>query len=580
MEIVKSEVIWNNLELKTSEGKRVISSISGSARAGKITAIMGPSGAGKTSFLNCLAGRFPLEMSLNGEIKINGADRNPKTWPHLVSYVCQQFHCYTWQTVRETLEFVASIKCRKSENAENRVEELLNILGLSGVQETLVGKLSGGERVRVSIGIELLGDPAILILDEPLSGLDSFNALGILALLRSIGKTTLLSVHQPSYKMLEHVDRIMLVCQGFSIVEGTLNECIEFFSSCGFEVPLNTTPTEFFLDILALDTSSKKMREESINRINMVKKEACLINQPFESTVFTRLSNYQVFQKQTGIKALLARLLISHSRDVKTLSIRAFQKFFVAIVFGSTFYSTGVIGASVFSFRGILTFLFQSEFFSVSSLVMSVFIEEKKIISRERMAGLYSGYKAYFSKFLGDFLITAFFSIPCNIFIYLMIGFSRDLKTLFEFLLIILAVIAYAISFGLTISTVTPTIQAAQALGVTFNVTSFLYSGAVSDLKSKSGIFHIACWLSPMHYAFRALAHNQLSRLENVTSSLPLKVSGKSTLDSFGMTGFGVYPCLFVLFLFSACVQFIGATLLHYKTSNNLKLLSTPKQQV
>lgn len=580
MESVKSEVVWNNLELKTREGKRVISSISGSARPGTVTAIMGPSGAGKTSFLNCLAGRVPLEMTLTGEIKINGADRNAKTWPRLVSYVCQQFHCYSWQTVRETLEFVAKIKCNKTEDVGKRIEELLNLLGLFGVQDTMVGKLSGGERVRVSIGIELLGDPAVLILDEPLSGLDSFNALGILALLRSIGKTTLLSVHQPSYKMLGHFDRIMLVCQGCSIVEGTLNECTEFFSSCGFEVPSNTTPTEFFLDILALDTSSKKMHEESVRKINLVKKEAFLIKQPFEPTVFTRLSNSQTFQKQTGVKALLARLLISHSRDVKTLSFRAFQKFFVAIVFGFTFYSTGVVGASVFSFRGVLTFLFQSEFFSVSGLVMSVFIEEKKIISRERMAGLYSGYNAYFSKFLGDFLLTAFFSIPCNIFIYLMIGFSKDLKTMLEFLLIILAVLTYAISLGLTISTVAPTIQAAQALGVTFNVTSFLYSGAISDLKSKSGIFHIFCWFSPMHYAFRALAHNQLSRLENVTTALPLKISGRNTLDSFGMSGFGVYPCLFVLLMFSACVQFIGATLLHYKTSNNLKLLAVPKQYV
>ncbi|ELA41812.1 uncharacterized protein VICG_01164 [Vittaforma corneae ATCC 50505] len=577
------EVIWNNLELRNDEGKRIISNTSGGIRSNTITAIMGPSGSGKTSLLSSIAGGNMPGMILNGEIKINGLERDPKTWPRLVSYVRQQVHCYEWQTVYETLYFVAKIKCKDHSDISGKVEELINLLGLTSSRDTFLINLSGGEKVRVSIGIELLGDPLVILLDEPLSGLDSFNALNILMLLKRIAnlnKAILITIHQPSYKMVEFFDSIILMCQGTSVFEGTVSGCIQFFEDCGFEVPPKATPTDFFLDVLALDTRTEKLHEESQKRIQIIIKEWNFIRQPKEPAVLTKIKTPKEYSTGTRYTILLARSIQNYYRNFNYLKVKIFQKLFTAFIFGSTFFNTGVIGANIFAFRGILTFICQSELFGVSNPIMNLFIEEKKIISRERMSGLYTGFEAYFSKFLTELLFNLLYSMPYNIIVYMFIGLRMNLKTMLEFLFIIFSILCYAISWGLTIGTLASTTQSAHALGVTFTVAFFLYSGAFSNPQSHPQFLRWLFWLSPIHYGYRALVHNQLSGIEDPENTDFLKVTGERTIKNFGMDGFGVLPSVLALFLFTACLQMVGSTVLHLRTSNNLRILKRANQTV
>lgn len=577
------EVIWSNLELRNDGGKRILASASGSIRPNTITAIMGPSGSGKTSLLSSIAGGNMPGMALKGEIKINGVERDPKTWPRLVSYVRQQVHCYEWQTVYETLYFVAKIKCKSHPDISGRVEELVNLLGLTSSRDTFLVNLSGGERVRVSIGIELLGDPLVILLDEPLSGLDSFNALNILMLLRRIAnlnKAILITIHQPSYKMVEFFDTIMLMCQGTCVFEGAVSDCIQFFEDCGFEVPPKVAPTDFFLDMLALDTRTEKLHEESQKRIQTIIKEWNFIRQPREPTVLTKIRTPREYSAGSRYMMLLSRSVQNYYRNFNYLKIKAFQKLFTAFIFGSTFFNTGVVGANIFAFRGILTFICQSELFGVSNPIMNLFIEEKKIISRERMSGLYTGFEAYFSKFLIELLFNFLYSMPYNIIVYLFIGLQMNLRTMLEFLFIIFSILCYAISWGLTIGTLVSTTQSAHALGVTFTVAFFLYSGSFSNPQSHPKLLRWLFWLSPVHYGYRALVHNQLSGIEDSENADPLTVTGQGTISSFGMDGFGVFPSILVLFLFTACLQIVGSTVLHIRTSNNLKVLKRNSQTV
>ncbi|ELA41811.1 uncharacterized protein VICG_01163 [Vittaforma corneae ATCC 50505] len=580
---LECEVTWNNLSLYTKKGKPILKNTSGQIGPKTLTAIIGPSGSGKTTLLDTISGRILSELKLVGEIKINGYNRNIETWPKIVSYVGQFFPAYEKQTVCETLTFVASIKLRNSGLAQLKVEELMSLLGLEESRDTLVKNLSGGERIRVSLGIEMLGNPPVLLLDEPVSGLDSFNALNILETARKIadiGKTVLITIHQPSYKMTQYFDKIIIMCEGSSIFDGPMQDCIKFFENCGFKLPENTNPTDFFLDVLAMDTKNEAAKRESMERIgkirrgwNEIKVEPKIsMVQPIRWT--EERSSKFVFQK------LYIRGITSYIRNTSYIFGRIFQRVFIGLIFSLTFLQLGVEGTNAFSFRGVIILYIQNELFGTSSPILNVFNEEKKIIDRERKSGLYTGYEAYWAKFAVEFSYALVFTVPYAISTYYIVGLITNFGTFVIFLLILLSVDIFAISFGLTIGAITSTTEASQIVGVSLNVFYLIYSGTVGNPRLIPSWLRWLCWLSPVYYAFSALCSNQINSLSSNSNS-PKKsasestgqftIEGPQTFDSFGLNSLSITANVFVVLGYAFLYQIIGTIVLHYRTRNNLR---------
>ena len=169
------------------------------AKPGETTAILGPSGAGKTSLFRILAGRIQpsKRVEIGGQVclsqtRIDPSKRNVRV---LFAYVAQQDALHESSTVREALMFSAQLRCASlpyKDNAE-KVNDLIQELGLTSCADHKISTLSGGERRRTSIGIELVADPSILLLDEPTSGLDSFAAKQVLGLLQQLLKLAIRS---------------------------------------------------------------------------------------------------------------------------------------------------------------------------------------------------------------------------------------------------------------------------------------------------------------------------------------------------------------------------------------------------
>jgi ABC-type multidrug transport system ATPase subunit len=175
-------------EVKTrSETRSILSDVTGRASPGRLLAVMGPSGSGKTTLLDCLASHVQQSnnLLLEGEIFVNGEICNQNMGNIRKGYVRQEDIFYSQMTVRETLRFVARLKLPREVTYEEKmsvVEKLIKRLSLSKCADTLVGDgtvgrqrgISGGEKKRLSIACELIGDPKLLFLDEPTTGLDSF----------------------------------------------------------------------------------------------------------------------------------------------------------------------------------------------------------------------------------------------------------------------------------------------------------------------------------------------------------------------------------------------------------------------
>jgi len=223
---------WKNINYSVpganKKPKQLLREVSGYARPGEMTALMGSSGAGKTTLMDVIAGRKTVG-TIEGDILVNGQPKDPHVWPRLMGYVEQEDIHVGTATVREALRFSAHLRLpsRVPEDKRNEfVEEVMNLVGLSKLADRLIGDesiggLSAGELKLVTVAVELVSNPSLLFLDEPTSGLDAPSARRVMAAVRRIagtGRTVVCTIHQPSEEIFLMFDNLLLLQSGGIVV--------------------------------------------------------------------------------------------------------------------------------------------------------------------------------------------------------------------------------------------------------------------------------------------------------------------------------------------------------------------------
>ncbi|CAL4954907.1 unnamed protein product [Urochloa decumbens] len=232
--------------------------ITGYAPKGCVTAVMGPSGAGKSTFLDALAGRI---ASLDGRVALDGVEMSPSLIKRSSAYVMQDDRLFPMLTVYETLLFAADFRLGSSVSASDkklRVDNLIEQLGLTSSRNTYIGDegtrgVSGGERRRVSIGVDIIHGPALLFLDEPTSGLDSTSAHSVIEKVHDIacaGSTVVLTIHQPSSRILLLLDHLVILARGQLMYSGGPKEVASHLGRMGRRVPKGENSIEHLLDVI------------------------------------------------------------------------------------------------------------------------------------------------------------------------------------------------------------------------------------------------------------------------------------------------------------------------------------------
>ncbi|KAF0908844.1 hypothetical protein E2562_028728 [Oryza meyeriana var. granulata] len=232
--------------------------ITGYAPRGCVTAVMGPSGAGKSTFLDALAGRI---ASLDGRVGLDGVEMSPSLIKRSSAYVMQDDRLFPMLTVLETLMFAADFRLGSSVSASDkklRVDNLIDQLGLTTSRNTYIGDegtrgVSGGERRRVSIGVDIIHGPALLFLDEPTSGLDSTSAHSVIEKVHDIacaGSTVVLTIHQPSSRILQLLDHLVILARGQLMYSGAPAQVAAHLTRMGRRVPKGESSIEHLLDVI------------------------------------------------------------------------------------------------------------------------------------------------------------------------------------------------------------------------------------------------------------------------------------------------------------------------------------------
>lgn len=237
-----------------------------------VNVIMGPSGSGKTTLLNLLANRLAIRCpKRNGHIYLNDSQEiRPLELSKISAYVTQHDNLLIPElTVRETLYYRALLRLPYTEHPKipSIIAILLRQTGLTDCAETPIGSstkkgISGGEKRRVSIAIQLLSRPKILFLDEPTSGLDSATSVSILQLLNvlaSNGTTIVTTIHQPSKIMLDRFDTLTLLARnGYVIFDGPAPQVDAYLTSKGYPCPPEVNLADHVLDLVSVQLGENK----------------------------------------------------------------------------------------------------------------------------------------------------------------------------------------------------------------------------------------------------------------------------------------------------------------------------------
>lgn len=317
---------------------------------GELSAIIGPSGSGKTTFLNLLSGR--VKRNYEGTLSIGKADS--KFIRNQSSYIMQDHALHPLLTVQEAIQFAIKFKTGTTTQHQNKkCDEILEQLGLKNLSDTLTKDLSGGERKRLTIAVELVGDPSILFIDEPTTGLDSYSSSQFVTFLSDLadsGKSIICTIHAPSALMLDAFDHVYAMAEGKCIYQGSSKNIIPFLAELDLSCPEYYNPADYLMEIATNEygdfnqTLTETIRNGRCERFrgevkpehHSEKRAVKTINSKYRST----------FSHQ--LLLLIQRNLLIMTRNKDYMLIRFVVAVAMAIVVGASFYDLGHLANHIF----------------------------------------------------------------------------------------------------------------------------------------------------------------------------------------------------------------------------------------
>ena len=404
-----------------------------SEKSGQLIGIMGGSGVGKSTLLNVLNGNLPLN---SGEIHINDFDihRNKSAIQGLIGFVPQDDLLMEELTVLQNLYYNAKL-CFKEFSEQQilkTVNNLLHDLALYEARDLKVGNplnkfISGGQRKRLNIGLELMREPSILLVDEPTSGLSSTDSEMIMNLLKQQtlkGKLVIANIHQPSSEIFKMFDKLWIMDRGgYPIYTGNPIDAIVYFKTQNSQVNAsesecvrcgNVNPEQILqiVETRKIDEHGKPTRERRTSPKQWNDKYRKNIEVEIEPTkADNRLpkSNFKIPGKVKQFSIFWIRNVLSKLTNKQYLIINLFEAPLLAFILGFftkyTSYGSYVFGDNknypVFLFMAVVVSMFIGLSVSAEEI-----IRDKKILQREQFLNL--SRNAYlFSKIMFLFLLSA-----------------------------------------------------------------------------------------------------------------------------------------------------------------------------
>ncbi|XP_012525984.1 ATP-binding cassette sub-family G member 4 [Monomorium pharaonis] len=509
--------IRNNKETE----KTILHNVIGHFEPRKITMIIGPSGAGKTTLLKIISNK--KLYNIKGNITVNGVEWNKGIFHKEMCYVPQQFDLLPLLTTRETLYIAARLKLDVNQTKQAIcliVNDIAENLNLTNCLDTLVHKLSGGERKRLSIGVEIITKTSVLLLDEPTSGLDSTASYQLLNMLHNIASencTVVCSIHQPSSQMISLVDNIMVLNQGRCMYCGPTNEILNTYSIAGFTCPNFYNITEFVLEVITgqrggdLENlhkicydkykefkSRSKHNENELNLPIDSKQKFETDNIPINNRIYQEKS---IWQQQ---KILFLRALISIKRDNFLTKIRFVTHVIVGIIFGIVFYNFGNDAEKVPSNIACLFLMLLFLFFVSAMQIVLIIPMETVVFLQEHLNNYYSLTSYYSVKVLAELPMQILCGSSFMLITYYMTGQPMEYDRILQMWSICVLIVILGQTLGILAGTAFNA-EMGLFLVPSMNIPLVLFAGFYVKINELPMYLQAVSMISYFRYAFEGI---------------------------------------------------------------------------
>ncbi|XP_003427452.1 ATP-binding cassette sub-family G member 1 [Nasonia vitripennis] len=519
------DIEFSNIGYSVSTGfrkprKQILRGVDGCFKSGELTAIMGPSGAGKSSLLNILTGFQKSGVSGSMNFRSKQGCRGWSEYKKESCYILQDDVLHPLFSVQEVMAMAADLKLGNNLSRKAKqmvIDDVLEILDLGKAKETRCDRLSGGQRKRLSIALELVDNPPVMFLDEPTTGLDYSASLQCMAMLQGLargGRTIICTIHQPSATIYEMFDHVYMLAEGRCVYQGDAKNTVEYLRRLGLSCPKYHNPADYAIEVaskeygdfgerLAAAARDRSWRaaaplksilyhSDSVLKYSEEGKTTVLIRPPSE------LSKFFVLVHRSGIQLF---------RDWTVTHLKLALHILVGVLLGLLYVDAGANGHKTIS--NVCFMLVNSVYICYTSLMPAVlkFPSELPVIRKESFNNWYK-LRTYYAAFLfTNVPVQLFFTAVYSATAYFMSSQPSELDRFLMFLVVAMLVGLIAESFGLTLGTLCNPVNG-TFFGAITTCAFLVFAGFLVLFNHMPRYMYYITYTSYLRYAFEAMVHS------------------------------------------------------------------------